>query len=410
MTDAPEIVVVGAGVAGAAMAIVLARRGHSVLMLEKSTEHIDKVRGESITPWGVAEARELDLVDILLDAGGHFASKLIIYGEGIDPEAAQAGAIPISGLIPGIGGNLKLGHPAMCQALDDAAVAGGVRLLRGVRRIAVTPGSPPTIAFRHDGASVELRPRLVIGADGRGSAVAKQIGAKVETDPLHHIFGGLLIDDCPQWPDDTMVTGTEGPGTFYIFPQGRGRIRLYYAYDAKRRREFNGADGPANFLKSFQLSTVPGSEWVAAARPAGPCQGYPNADTWVDRPYAPGVVLIGDAAGHNDPTIGQGVSIAFRDVRLVAEALDAHADWPPAIFEPYAAERRRRMQRLRVTAQQFSKYRCEYSEAARAKRFRAAERLRTDPSLATPFRAILMGPDLLPDEAYEPATWQRLYD
>lgn len=410
MADPPDIVIVGGGIAGASIAIVLARRGHSVLVLEKSTEHIDKVRGESITPWGVAEALTLDLHDILIEAGGHFASKLIIYGEGIDPDAAQAGAINISGLIPGVGGNLKLGHPAMCQALDNAAVACGVRLLRAVRRVEVTPGAPPTIAFRHDGAAMELQPKLIIGADGRGSAVAKQIGAEVQSDPLHHIFGGLLIDECPDWPDDTMVTGTEGNGTFYIFPQGQGRIRLYYAYDADRRREFNGPDGAANFLASFRLGTVPGSEWVAAAHPAGPCQGYPNADTWVDRPYAPGVVLIGDAAGHNDPTIGQGISIAFRDVRLVAEALAAHDDWTPDIFAPYAAERRRRMRRLRVTAQQFSKYRCVYTEDARAKRFRAAERLAKDPSLATPFRAVLMGPDLLPDDAYEPAVWQRLFD
>ena len=63
---------------------------------------------------------------------------------------------------------------------------------------------------------------------------------------------------------------------------------------------------------------------LAAARPVGPCQGYPNADTWIDRPMAPGVVLVGDAAGHNDPVIGQGLAIALRDVRLVGDALPAH--------------------------------------------------------------------------------------
>jgi 2-polyprenyl-6-methoxyphenol hydroxylase-like FAD-dependent oxidoreductase len=410
MAESPEIVIVGAGVAGAALSIVLARQGRSVLLLEKSARHADRVRGESVTPWGVAEARELGLLDILIDAGAHFASKLVLYGEGIDPVAAQARPIDISALIPGVRGNLKLGHPTMCQALDDAAEAAGVTLLREVSRVAVTPGAPPTIAYRHDGNAVELRPRLVVGADGRGSAVAKQIGAKVQTDPLHHLFGGLLIDGCPEWPADVMVTGTEGRGTFYIFPQGRGRIRLYYAYGAERRREFNGNGGARNFLDAFRLATVPGSEWVAAARPAGPCQGYPNADTWVDRPYAEGVVLIGDAAGHNDPTIGQGVSIALRDVRLVSEALAANARWTPDIFEPYAAERRRRMARLRSLAQQFSKYRCEYTEERRAGRIRAAKRLAADPSLATPFRAVLLGPDRLSEEAYGAAVWQRLYE
>jgi 2-polyprenyl-6-methoxyphenol hydroxylase-like FAD-dependent oxidoreductase len=410
MTDTPEVVIVGAGVAGAAMAIVLARQGRAVLLLEKTTRHIDRVRGESVTPWGVAEMRALGLLDILVEAGAHFASKLVLYGEGIDPIASQARPIDISALIPGVRGNLKLGHPTMCDALDAAAVAAGARLLRGVGRVAVTPGAPPTIAFRHDGATVELRPRLVVGADGRGSAVARQIGARVETDPLHHIFSGLLIDQCPEWPAEVMVTGTEGRGTFYIRPQGGGRIRLDFAHGVDRRRDFNGDGGARHFLDAFRLATVPGSASVAAARPAGPCQGYPNADSWVDRPYAEGAVLIGDAAGHNDPTIGQGVSIALRDVRLVAEALDAHARWTPAIFEPYAAERRRRMARLRSLARHFSKYRCEYTEERRAGRFLAARRLAADPSLATPFRAVLLGPDLLPEEAYGAAVWQRLFE
>jgi hypothetical protein len=99
----------------------------------------------------------------------------------------------------------------------------------------------------------------------------------------------------------------------------------------------------------------------------------------------------------------------FRDVRVVSELLADNRDWTEDIFVPYAEERRERMRRLRVTAQQFSKYRCEYTDDARAARERARDRLAADPSLGLPFLVPLTGPDGLPDEAYEPETWRRLY-
>lgn len=65
MSNDAEVVIVGAGVAGASMAIVLARLGVSVLMLEKSAVHVDRIRGNSITPWGIEEAQNLGVLDIL---------------------------------------------------------------------------------------------------------------------------------------------------------------------------------------------------------------------------------------------------------------------------------------------------------------------------------------------------------
>ena len=68
-----------------------------------------------------------------------------------------------------------------------------------------------------------------------------------------------------------------------------------------------------------------------AATPAGPCATYPGDDTWTDAPFADGVVLIGDAAGYNDPIIGQGLSIAMRDARIVRDLiLDGARDRPPS--------------------------------------------------------------------------------
>jgi 2-polyprenyl-6-methoxyphenol hydroxylase-like FAD-dependent oxidoreductase len=406
VSDDAEVVIVGAGVAGASMAIVLARLGVSVLMLEKSAVHVDRIRGESITPWGVEEAQNLGVLDILTNAGGHFTSRLVLYGEDISPESARSRAINLSALVPNVPGTLKIGHPRMCQALNEGAVSAGATLLRGIDNLEVTADTTPSVRFIHRDQLHELRPRLVIGADGRGSAIARQIGADVQTDAVHHLFAGLLVERIEEWPLDEYAIGTEGDGTFFIFPQGTNRMRFYLGYALDQRRRFTGPHGVQNFLNAFRLSSVPQGQMLANARPAGPCQGYPNADTWIDRPLAAGVVLIGDAAGHNDPTIGQGVSIAFRDVRVVRDLLTASTRWDRNIFIPYADERRERMRRLRTTAKEFSKFRCEYTEEARNRRRRAFDRIAKDPSLALPFLVPLKGPSALPDYVYESAAWK----
>ena len=75
---------------------------------------------------------------------------------------------------------MTLGHPRLCDVLDQAAQDARATLLRGVANVTVEAGLPPTIAFDHEGERHTMRPRLVIGADGRGSPVARQVGAQVQ--------------------------------------------------------------------------------------------------------------------------------------------------------------------------------------------------------------------------------------
>jgi hypothetical protein len=85
--------------------------------LEASVEYADRVRGEAMVPWGVAEARRLGVEQVLLDAGGHVSPVWRPYeGTGSRPFD-----IPVSALVPGIPGTLNMRHPDACQALLDAA-------------------------------------------------------------------------------------------------------------------------------------------------------------------------------------------------------------------------------------------------------------------------------------------------
>ncbi len=408
MTYEAEIVIVGAGIAGGALATALARRGKSVLLLEKSLAHKDIVRGEFLVPWGVEEATRLGVLDVLLAAGGHYTPMSVPYGEGVLPDAARERILNVGKFVPGVLGAMTFGHPQTCQALDDAALAAGATLLRGIGGLEVTAGNPPRVSFTLDGERHNLAPRLVVGADGRGSGVARQIGLRTEAAPDHHLLAGLLVDGVEGWPENEYCIGTEGDVVFFVFPQGGGRVRLYFCYSLDQPTRFSGPDKERKFLDAYRLSCLPQSEMFVSARPAGPCHGYPNADRWIDKPVAPGVVLIGDAAGHNDPTIGQGLSIAFRDARLVTETLMGDKNWTVETFVPYVEERRERMRRLRFAGQQTSILRAEFTEEARARRQRAFARMATDPSLIQLLLPALKGPFSVPDHVFEQASWDKL--
>ena len=161
-----DVVIIGAGIGGGALATVLARAGRDALVLEKSTVYRDRVRGEWMAPWGVAEAKRMGLYDTLLEAGGHHLARNIRYSDALEPAAAEAAVIPISTLMPGIPGPLCLGHPKHCETLHDTAVAAGATVLRDVNVTSVTLGAAPSVTYRHNGAEHTARAKIVIDRGG----------------------------------------------------------------------------------------------------------------------------------------------------------------------------------------------------------------------------------------------------
>lgn len=403
-----DLIVVGGGIGGGALATVMARAGRSVLLLEQSEVFEDKVRGEWISPWGVAETRRLGIYDTLIGAGGHHLTRHVGYGKGHDPAEAEKLAMDLGMFVPDVPGPLCIGHPHHCQTLFDAAGVAGADTRRGVTVSEVVLGAEPGVRFSDATGEHHHTARLVVGADGRMSMVRKTAGVTLHRDEPHHWFAGLLVEGAHDWDELAQATGTEGDFHFLAFPQGEGRVRIYGGYPIEETRRFAGPDGARRFLDAFAFESSPKNRAIVEAEPAGPLLSYHNSDAWTDAPSGEGFVLVGDAAGWNDPILGLGLSITYRDVRMVSDLLLGSDQWSADLFRPYGEERFERLRRLRFAAKVLSALDVEFGEVAEARRADFDRRAAADPSLRMYGLATLGGPELVPADYFTEESWARI--
>jgi 2-polyprenyl-6-methoxyphenol hydroxylase-like FAD-dependent oxidoreductase len=322
---------------------------------------------------------------------------------------AEARAVDLAGLLPGVPGALDVSHPAACSALVTSAEVAGAEVVWGVTDVVVSASLRPAVSFSRNGDAHRVSCRLVVGADGRSSQVRRQLGIALEHTTVRLFGTGLLVDGIESWPADKATLGTAADVHFFVLPRHGGCVRLYLLYSADQSRRFSGGRDVRSFLETFRLEALPGGgEELAASRPAGPCAAYPMNDTWTGEPFVPGAVLVGDAAGYNDPVIGQGLAIALRDARTVAELLIGCADWSPAALRPYADERADRMRRLRFTAGLATDLRATFTSDARRRRRRFHDLAAAGDEIALPIGATLVGPELIPAHAFQPQAAERL--
>jgi 2-polyprenyl-6-methoxyphenol hydroxylase-like FAD-dependent oxidoreductase len=243
---------------------------------------------------------------------------------------------------------------------------------------------------------------LVVGADGRTSTVRAQAGIPLHQAEPQNLVAGLLVDNVPSFPQDTFTQGTEGDLFFIVFPQGGQRARVYLCPGPDQRERYAGPEAAERFLGDLRrLTCLPQATAIADGTPIGPCATLGGEDTWTDTPFVEGVVLIGDAAGYNNPIIGQGLSLSMRDVRVLSELLVADRDWTPAGLTPYADERRERMRRMRLAAARFADVFATFGPEGSARRLRILSRL-ADPKDPTQllFAPLMIGPHRTPDFAF----------
>jgi 2-polyprenyl-6-methoxyphenol hydroxylase-like FAD-dependent oxidoreductase len=325
MPENYDVITVGGGLAGSALARSLALEGKRVLVLERETQFKDRVRGENLTSWGVAELAELGLLELLRGSCAHEQVWWDIY---LGPNRMQHRNL-IESTPSGLP-NLNFYHPQMQETLISAAADAGAEVRSGARVNDVKPGPTPAVTFEQDGHTETVEARIVVGADGRTSVVRKWGSFAPVQDPDMLQITGILMDD---WGTDEdachLAINPMTNNASVVFPQGNGRARSYLVTHAGHDGRLQG-EADIEAYKRVSIANGMPADMVQKARTSGPLATFNGADSYVHHPYKDGIALIGDAAATSDPCWGQGLAVSIHDVRLLRDHLLQSDDWDAA--------------------------------------------------------------------------------
>lgn len=381
-----DIITVGGGLAGSAFAAAMAGAGVRVLVLEKETQFKDRVRGEFLVPWGVAEAKELG-IEAALDSCGA-AIPFVDMGFGprnlVETSAQQ---------LPGV----SFFHPEMQEAVLREAERAGAEVRRGVSVKNVEPGAPPSVTVSSNGRDEQLSARFVAVADGRASVARKWAGFTVETDPHPFQFAGVLLNGVSARNDMcSFVFNPEFGSIGGLVPEKQDRFRAYLGYPAQGNFRLQGPEKLSVFLEECQKVGPMFADCYAQAKSLGPLATFDAGYFWVEHPYRDGVALVGEAAAVSDPSFGQGMALTLRDARVLRDALRNDSDWDRA-GHSYARQHDVYYQKIRTVCCWMRSLFQEQGPQADARRQRAMPKITEDLSRVPDH--LFGGPELPMDEA-----------
>ena len=308
-----DAIIVGARCAGAPTAMLLARHGYRVLVVDRATFPSDTVSTHMIHAPGTSALHRWGLLEEVTATGC----------PGVERYSFDFGPFTIIGT-PRPSAGIATGYAPRRTVLDkilvDAAARAGaeVRERFSVEDVIVEDGTVVGIRGRSDGgAAVVERARVVVGADGRTSRVAKAVRpAQYNDKPMLQWSYYTYWSDLPLDGFEIVVRPDRG---WAAMPTNDGLTLLVVGWPYAESIAYR-ADVEANYLKTLQLAPEFAERVASATREARFIgAAVPN---FFRTPYGPGWALVGDAGYTKDPITAQGISDAFRDAELCVTALD----------------------------------------------------------------------------------------
>jgi 2-polyprenyl-6-methoxyphenol hydroxylase-like FAD-dependent oxidoreductase len=330
MTSAWDVVVVGARVSGASVALLLARAGMRVLCLDRARYGSDTLSTHALMRAGTLQLQRWGLLDRIVAAGTPPVRRTAFhYGSDIVSVSIRPAA--------GVDALYAPRRTLLDAVLADAAAEAGAEVRFGT---AVTgllrdgAGRVTGVVTRdRDGAVRRERAALVIGADGVRSAVAGAVAAPVETAGraasafLYGYWAGLPVDGYEWFYQSGLTAGA--------VPTNDGLTCLFVGAPAARAAGLVGARGTAYAFdrlaeRSVVAPRLAGAERVGALRYARGVPGY------LRRSWGEGWALLGDAGYWKDPLSTHGITDALRDAELLARAVLAAPEPGPGQLDALA--------------------------------------------------------------------------
>ena len=290
--------------------MLLARRGHSALVVDRATFPSDTVSTHFIAADGVARLLAWGLWERVLAT---------------NVEAYAGNSQSMQGMTRPRGEDEPLGIAPRRTVLDkllvDAAREAGAEVREGVSvdGLIVENGRVVGIRARSGGEAFEERAKVVVGADGRESFVARQVEAGEYNPGGGTTFGYYAYYKNFEHNGPELHLG--GGAAHFAFPTNDGEVCLAMERTAPGFKEFR-EDVDGNFAKQFG-GFAPFADRFAKAERTSKIFGLAPHKSFYRKPYGPGWALVGDAGYYRDPLLGQGINDAFRDADELAVALDA---------------------------------------------------------------------------------------
>jgi flavin-dependent dehydrogenase len=356
-----DAIVVGARPAGAATALLLARRGLRVLVIDQQPEGRDTLSTHAVMRAGVVQLFRWGLLDALAAQGTPALRGSTFHYRFPDDETSETVQTVETVDVRPAGGIDALYAPrrtVLDPLLVDAARRAGaeVRFATKVERLLVnTAGRVIGIEARGRRGPMRAHAPITIGADGVRSTVAQAVDARVThrgraTGALAYRYVAGLPADRFNWYYAPGVTAG-------VIPTNAGVANVWAGVPSARFAEL-ARPSLARGLDAVLARVAPEvAEQVRATASEGPVRGFPGVAGFQRVPVGPGWALVGDAGYFKDPITAHGITDALRDAELLADAVVLAAAGDHGAFAEYHRARDALSTQLRDVTERIAGYR-----------------------------------------------------